>query len=302
MITVGAVSEIPHDKEILTYDNTSAVITSFTTLNTKGVTLQSNAEFDIETQYYRADSCSNIPSYTAYSTITGNLSLPPKMIGYFLEGSVLSYKVCSAADVKIAPYQAIQFYILDNLKESSTKPSPFYESPTRHWTIKVGYNASVANQSEPGPGWICSKETELMFSISKQSYYEVIVFPPSISENVRVKYWYQSNITHKGIQRSSLTPICPNNSENACTFQVGKHLPLEKHCVVAHIQDIHNRQADDAYIRIQITFKVWNGLALFVCLGILLVVASLIPCIIGMRQLQKKCRTTPPTDSTTLPV
>jgi len=288
MITVGAVSEIPHNKETLTYENTTAVVTSFNTFNTEEVTLQSDAEFDIETQYYyHTKPCSKLPHFTTQSTITGNLSLPPKMIGYFLEGSFISYKVCAAADVEVDAHHAIQFYILDNLKDSSRKPPPPYESPTEHWTIKVGHNASVANQSEPGPGWICSKESELTFSVSKQGYYAVVVFPPSISENIRVKYWYQSNITHKGIQRSSLTP-CPNSSESVCTIRVMRDLPFEEHCVIAHIEEIYNRQADDAYIRVQITFKAWNGLILFFILGIVFVVIPIIFCIcLCRRTLQK---------------
>ena len=287
MITVGALSGIPHNEGTLAYENTSSVVTTFNTLNTKEVTLQSDAEFDIKAQYYKADSCSNLPSLTMYSTIPGNLSLPPKVIGYFLEGSVLSYKVCSAADAKVGANQAIQFYILDNLKDSSRKPPPPYESPSQHSTIKVGYNANVANQSKPGPGWICSKESELTFRVSKQSYYAVVVFPPTVSDDINVKYWYQSNITHKKIKHSSLTPFCPNSSESECTLHVTKHLPLEEHCVIAHIEEIY-QQGEDAYIRIQITFRVWNGLVLFVCLGAVLVLASLVPCIVLCRRPLRK--------------
>ena len=156
------------------------------------------------------------------------------------------------------------------------------------WTIEshlasVGYNASVANQSEPEPGWICSKESELTFSVLKQSFYAVVVLPPSISDNVKVKYWYQSNITHKGIQISSLTP-CPNSSLSGCTFHVRKHLPFEERCIIAHTNGDGDLQEHDAYIRIQITFTVWSGLALFVCLGAVLVLASLVPCIVLCRR------------------
>ena len=289
MITVGALSGIPHNEETLVYENTSAVVTTFVTLNTKEVTLQSDAEFDIETQYYKGDSCSNLPSVTKYSTIPGNLSLPPKMIGYFLEGSVLSYNVCSAADINVSENKAIQFYILDNLRDSSRKPPPPYEGPSQHRTIKLGYNASVANQSKPGPGWICSNESELTFRVSKQSYYAVVVFPPSISDDIKVKYWYESNITHKKIDHSFLTPFCPNNPENECTLHVMKHLPLEEHCVIAHIEEIYNRQGEDAYIRIQITFRVWIvGLVLLCFFGAVSVLAPLVLCIVICRRPLRK--------------
>ena len=295
MITVGAISEIPHNKETLTYENTSAVVTSFTTLNTKEATLQSDADVDIEMQYYQADSCSNLPSVTTNSTINGNLSLPPKLIQYFLEGSVLSYNICSAADEEVSDTHVIEFYILNNLQESSGTPPPPYESPSWHQKIKIGYNASVADQSEPGPGWICSKESELTFSVSKQSFYAVVVLPPSISDNVKVKYWYQSNITHKGIQISSLTP-CPNSSLSGCTFHVRKHLPFEERCIIAHTNGDGDLQEHDAYIRIQITFRVWNGLVLFVCLGAVLVLASLVPFIVLCRRPLRRKMVALPTD------
>lgn len=255
-------------------------MTSFTTLNTKDIILQSDADVDIETQYYQADSCSDLPSITTNKTINGNLSLPPKLIQYFLESSVLRYNICSAADKEVSHTHVIEFYILNNLQESSGTPPPPYKSPIRHQKIKIGYNASVADQFEPEPGWHCS---DVSYRVSKQSFYAVVVLPPSISDDVTVKYWYQSNVTHKGIRISSLSH-CPNSSLSACTLHVHKHLPFDECCVIAHTKGVSNLQEHDAYIRIRITFTVWSGLALFVGLGAVLVLVSIIPCIVFCRR------------------
>ena len=302
LISVCALSDYPSSGSQLAYGNTSAVVATFSTLNVDSISLIANNDeisremyIDLDTEFYYDDSCSHFEHVTT--------NQPPekgkivnhtlKEIQYFLEGSILSYYICSAANVTVGEH--IHFYILDNLQETFMDDPP-YDSFVLYKALCIGLNESVSNQTKPEAGWKCY---ELTYTIERRGYYPVVVFPPlPPPENTLIKYWYQANITQRSINTSVLTPCNPSSNQSLPTCHPTSHLPLTKSCIIAHVT-VNNTESkhatDDLYVNIDIQYHNWTpGLPLFIVAGVACVVASVIPCAVLYRyQLKKRVRRLP---------
>ena len=309
LIAVGALTDIPKSTDTDAYGNTSAVIATFSTLNVDEISLSEDSDpislqkyVDFKTDYYLTDSCLNLPSINTSFTNSSILSLPSKTIRYFLKGSVLSYNICSAANVT-GDY-IFDFFILKNLRDSAQNPPPPYKDPVRYSLLKVGFSENVTNEHEPGPGWKChyeSNDYNLHYSVKRDGYYPVIILPPkSPPQNALIKYWYQVNIAQRHIDTTSRRlSLCQPNADST-TCRPISHLPLAKYCIVAHVKansvlKFKQDEAEDLYVNIRIEYHKWApGLPLFIASGILSVVLSLVPCIcLYRRPLKKKVRQLP---------
>ena len=296
LITVGALTDNPSSTNAVAYGNTSAVIATFSTLNVDSVSLFANTdelsqEFftDLDTKYYFSDSCSSFHHFTSYPKESGIASLPLKEIRYFLEDSILSYNICSAANVSVEHH--IEFYILNDVQESTQLPPPPYKDYARYKKLKVGVSRNVSSQNMPEKGWKCY-DRELYYKIKRHGYYPVVILPPQNLDNTLIKYWYQQNITQRRINTSYLTPCQPNPDGSRTTCRPSSHLPLKEYCIVTHVStktDSKLTGAEDLYVNIHIQYHKWSpGLPLFIVAGIISICLSLVPCICLYRRALKE--------------
>lgn len=299
LIMISALTDNPRNTNEYAYGNTSAVIATFSTLNVDSISLSTNNDeitrsflADLETRFYYTDSCSSLRYTSTEYKNTTPFSLHERLIEirYFLEHSFMSYNICSAANKQVDDH--INFYILNNLQDS-TKETPLpYKNYVRYWNLTVGFNENVSNQTKPENGWKCHKH---QYKVHHRNYYPVVVLPPlNLPLDTVIKYWYQVNITQRKIDLAYLTPCKQNSDKSRATCRFNSHLPLPKHCIISEVTE---SKSEDLYVNIHIEYHKWApGLPLYLSAGITSIFLSFVPCLCLYRHPIKKRVRKLPTD------